>query len=166
MTPRRRRIGMTDSRWWQPAVNQALYPVSSEHRSSGCAIASPLVSGRCSAQRPSWAPIVAGMPTNNRAKPLAHFGDGIMHAPPELDLHFAQRRLQSFAYRVPQHREPSIAPLLYADVRVSRPAEFHHRPLAEPSVRLSPHAAPIRQTFRSYRSASVQRGSRFVGLTF
>ncbi len=50
--------------------------------------------------------------------------------------------------------------------RVSRPAEFHHRPLAEPSVRLSPHSAPIRQTFRSYRSASVQRGSRFLGLTF
>jgi hypothetical protein len=34
--------------------------------------------------------------------------------------------------------------------RVSRPAEFHHRPLAEPSVRLSPHSAPIRQTCRSY----------------
>src|SRR5256886_6137240 len=45
-------------------------------------------------------PIVAGMPTNNRAEPLAHFGDGIMHAPPELDIHFAQLRLQSFTYRV------------------------------------------------------------------
>src|SRR6266481_5666549 len=33
--------------------------------------------------------------------------------------------------------------------RVSRPAGFHHRPLAEPSVRLSPHSAPIRQTCRS-----------------
>jgi NAD(P)-dependent dehydrogenase (short-subunit alcohol dehydrogenase family) len=32
---------------------------------------------------------------------------------------------------------------------VSRPAELHHRPLAEPSVRLSPHSAPIRQTCRS-----------------
>jgi hypothetical protein len=35
-------------------------------------------------------------------------------------------------------------------MRVSRPAEFRHRPLAEPSVRLSPHSAPIRQTCRSY----------------
>src|SRR5882762_3189700 len=35
-------------------------------------------------------------------------------------------------------------------MRVSRPAELHHRPLAEPSVRLSPHSAPIRQTCRSY----------------
>ncbi len=51
-------------------------------------------------------------------------------------------------------------------VGLSRPAEFHHRPLAEPSVRLSPHSAPIRQTFRSYRSASVQRGSRFLGRAF
>ena len=50
------------------------------------------------------------MPSNQRAEPLAHFGDGIMHAPPELDLHFAQLRLQSFAYRVPQHREPPVAP--------------------------------------------------------
>jgi hypothetical protein len=36
--------------------------------------------------------------------------------------------------------------------RVSRPVELHHRPLAEPSMRLSPHSAPIRQTCRSYRS--------------
>ena len=28
--------------------------------------------------------------------------------------------------------------------RVSRPVELHHRPLAEPSMRLSPHSAPIR----------------------
>ncbi len=41
-------------------------------------------------------------------------------------------------------RRPAVPSL-----RVSRPAEFHHRPLAEPSVRLSPHSAPIRQTFRS-----------------
>jgi len=60
------RIEMTDSRWWQPAVNQALHPVPSEHGSSGCvakargAIASPLVSGRCSAQRHSWAPHSSG----------------------------------------------------------------------------------------------------------
>ena len=36
--------------------------------------------------------------------------------------------------------------------RVSRPEGLHHRPLAEPSMRLSPHSAPIRQTCRSYRS--------------
>ena len=31
---------------------------------------------------------------------------------------------------------------------VSRPEEFHPRPLAEPCVRLSPHTAPIRRTRR------------------
>jgi hypothetical protein len=35
--------------------------------------------------------------------------------------------------------------------RVSRPMESHHRPLVEPSVKLS---APIRQTSRSYGCAS------------
>ena len=41
--------------------------------------------------------------------------------------------------------------------RASRPVEFHHRPLTEPSVKLSPHSAPIRRTSRSYRVASAQR---------
>ena len=42
---------------------------------------------------------------------------------------------------------------------VSRPEELHPRPLAERSVRLSPHFAPIRRTCRSCRSASEQRGA-------
>jgi hypothetical protein len=40
---------------------------------------------------------------------------------------------------------------------LSRPMELHHRPLAEPSVRLSPHSAPIRQTCRPHRVANVRR---------
>src|SRR5512132_582945 len=47
-----------------------------------------------------------------------------------------------------------------ASERLSRPAEFHHRPLAEPSVKLSPHSAPIKQTRQSFRSANVQRDPR------
>jgi exodeoxyribonuclease III len=39
---------------------------------------------------------------------------------------------------------------------VSRPMELHHRPLAEPSVRLSPHSAPIRQTCRPHRFTNVR----------
>ena len=42
----------------------------------------------------------------------------------------------------------------------SRPAELHRQPLTEPSVRLSPHSAPIRQTHQSSRSANVQRYPR------
>ena len=110
--------------------------------------------------------VVSKVSTYNRSQPLALFGDGFVHPSLKLSFHLIQFVCNPFPHRLPQHREPSIAPLLHADMRVSRPAEFHHRPLAEPSVRLSPHSAPIRQTFRSYRSASVQRGSRFLGLTF
>ena len=49
-----------------------------------------------------------------------------------------------------QNSPPLLSVCLPGPKRVSRPAEFHHRPLAEPSVRLSPHSAPIRQTCRSY----------------
>jgi hypothetical protein len=42
----------------------------------------------------------------------------------------------------------------------SSPGESHPEALAEPSVRLSPHSAPIRQTRQSYRFASVQRDPR------
>src|ERR1700730_2506104 len=45
-------------------------------------------------------------------------------------------------------------------IRSSRPAELHRQPLTEPSVRLSPHSAPIRQTHQSSRSANVQRYPR------
>jgi len=72
------------------------------------------------------------MPTNNRAEPLAHFGDGIMHAPPELDIHFAQLRLQSFTYRVPQQREPPVAPLLSAHVRKAKEVERFRFPFSTP----------------------------------
>jgi hypothetical protein len=40
--------------------------------------------------------------------------------------------------------------------RLSRPAGFHHRPLAEPDVNLSAHPAPIKQT-RQSNGLSVAR---------
>jgi len=46
-----------------------------------------------------------------------------MHAPPQLGFHLAQLRLQPFAYRLPQHREPSVAPLVSADVRKAKEVE-------------------------------------------
>ncbi len=45
-----------------------------------------------------------------------------------------------------------------ASALVSRPAEFHRQPLAGPSVKLSLHWAPIRQTRRSCRAANARRG--------
>jgi hypothetical protein len=106
--------------------------------------------------------VVAKVSTHNRPQPLALFGDGFVHSSPKLGFHLIQLRLQPFANRLPQHRKPSIAPLLHADMRVSRPAEFRRRPLAELSVRLSPHSAPIRQTCQSYGLS----GARIEALLF
>ena len=44
-----------------------------------------------------------------------------------------------------------------ADVRVSRPWEFHPRPLAEPDVSLSTHPAPIIQPLANIPASNVQR---------
>src|SRR5260370_3893140 len=40
----------------------------------------------------------------------------------------------------------------------SRPAGFHRQPLSEPSMKLSLHSAPIRQTCRACQSASARKG--------
>ena len=45
-------------------------------------------------------------------------------------------------------------------IRESSPGESHPEALAEPSVRLSPHSAPIRQTRQSSRVASGRRDPR------
>ena len=94
--------------------------------------------------------VVAKVSPHNRPQPLALLGDGLVHSSLEFGFHLIQLRLQPFPDRLPQYRKPSIALLLHADMRVSRPAELHRRPLAEPSVRLSPHSAPIRPTCQSY----------------
>ena len=147
---------MTDHRHRQPTVDQAPHTIPQD-----VAVLAP--SGQRTLPEPPYLeskepqrrsvhghPVISVVPPHHRLQPLAHCGNGFVHASLKLGFHLIQLRLQSFPYRLPQHREPSIAPLLHADVRVSRPAEFHHRPLAEPSVRLSPHSAPIRQTCRSY----------------
>src|SRR5467141_383854 len=72
-----------------------------------------------------------------------------MHALRELLFDFPQLRPHALADRPALYGEVPV-PVFPADVRLSRPAESHHRPLAEPSVRLSPHSAPIRQTCRPY----------------
>jgi hypothetical protein len=56
--------------------------------------------------------VVADVSTHHRLQPLAYFGDGFVHASLNLGFRLVQLRLQPFANRLPQHREPSIAPLL------------------------------------------------------
>jgi serine/threonine protein kinase len=59
--------------------------------------------------------VISKVSTHNRPQPLALFGDGFVHSSLKLGFHLLQLRLQPFPYRLPQHREPSIAPLLHAD---------------------------------------------------
>src|SRR5258706_16368009 len=149
-------IGMTDDRQRQPAVDEAPHAIPKDAAVLTAprqrAMPEPSHLETKDPQRglvPGHA-VIPNVPTYHRWQPFALVGDGFVHASLKFGFHLVQLRLQSLAYRLPQHRKPSIAPLLYAYMRLSRPAESHHRPLAEPSVRLSPHSAPITQTGRPY----------------
>ena len=61
-------------------------------------------------------PVVADVSTHHCLQPLAYFGDGFMHPSLKFGFHLVQFRLQPFADRLPQHREPSVAPLLHTDI--------------------------------------------------
>src|ERR1700682_294493 len=76
--------------------------------------------------------VVAKVSTYNRPQPLALFGDGFVHSSPKLGFHLVQLHLQPFPYRLPQHREPSIAPLLYADMRKAQEVERLRLPFSTP----------------------------------
>src|SRR5580693_2106352 len=110
-----------------------------------------------------------------RNKPSSHAEPGGASGPAsrsfvayghELLLDLSKLGTHSLADWLPPEHEARAAPTGRAIMRVSRPAGFHRRPLAEPSVRLSPHSAPIRQTCRSYRAANVRKDSRFPGQAF
>src|SRR5467141_604427 len=149
-------IGMTDDRHGQPAVDEAPHAIPKNAAVLTAprqrAMPEPSHLEPKDPQRvlvPGHA-IIPNVPPYHRLQPLALVGNGFVHASLKFGFHLVQLRLQSLADRLPQHGEPSVAPLLHTDVWLSRPAESHHRPLAEPSVRLSPHSAPIRQTGRPY----------------
>jgi hypothetical protein len=50
----------------------------------------------------------------------------------KLGFHLLQLRLHPFADRLPQHRKPSIAPLLYADMRKTQEVERLRFPFSTP----------------------------------
>ena len=77
-----------------------------------------------------WHPVVPVMCVYHGAQPLAHFRDGVVHASPEFSLHLIQLRLQSFANRLPQHRKPSIASFLPADMREAEEIERFRSPFS------------------------------------
>jgi hypothetical protein len=61
--------------------------------------------------------VISDVSTHHCLQPLADFGNGFMHPSLKFGFHLVQLRLQSLADRLPQHREPSIAPLLHTDMR-------------------------------------------------
>jgi hypothetical protein len=90
-------IGMTDGRHGQPASDEAPHAV------------------------PEYAAVLTA--PRQRAVPEPPYWDRFMPASLKFGFHLVQLRLQLFANRLPQHREPSIAPLLHTDVRKAQEVE-------------------------------------------
>ena len=132
------RIGMTDDRHRQPTVDEAPHAIPED--------AAVLTAPRQRAMpEPSHLEpkdpqrvlvqghsVVLDVSTHHRLQPLALFGDGFVHPSLKLGFHLVQLRLQPFAYRLPQHRKPSITPLLYADVRKAQEVERLGLPFSTP----------------------------------
>src|SRR5216684_1251064 len=122
-------IGMTDASRGQPAVNEPPHPVPEDSTVLAAprqhAVPAPADLEPKHGQR--WAvhghAVVTDVSTNNRAQPLAYCRDGVVHASLELCCHLSQLRLQTLAYRLPKHREHSVASLLRADMREAEKVE-------------------------------------------
>src|SRR6266480_6439287 len=162
-------IGMTDRRKWQPTVVKT--PLASPE--DAAVLAAPrqrampepphLESKKSQRRVVHGHSVIPDMSTHHRLQPLALVGDGFVHTTLKLGFHLIQLRLQSLADRLPQHRKPSITPLLCADMRPSRPGESHPRPLTEPDVNLSIH--PARATQGRLPPSAETKGSSGFPLT-
>jgi hypothetical protein len=97
--------------------------------------------------------VIADVSAHHRLQPLTYFGDWFMHPSLKLGFHLVQLRQQPFADRLPQHREPSIAPLLHADVRKAKKVERLRLPFSTP--------LPVIDRERTKRQQS-----RFLGMQF
>jgi hypothetical protein len=120
---------MTDRRQRQPASDEAPHtiPTNTAVLAPPRPRAMPIPADSESKQRQRRLvhghSVVAKVSTHNRPQPLAWLEDGFVHASLKLGFHLIQLRLQPLAYRLPQHRESSIALLLHADVRKSEKVE-------------------------------------------
>ena len=123
------RIGMTDAGRRQPAVNQPPHAVPGHAavlaptRERAMPEAADLKPKHVQRGAVHGHAVVTNVPTDNRAQPGADSRNGVVHASSEVGFDLAQLRLQSFANRLPYHREASIAPLLPADVREAEKVE-------------------------------------------
>jgi len=131
-------IGMTDRRQRQPASDEAPHAIPEDAAVLAPprqrAMPKPADSESKNRQRRlvHGHSVVANVSTHNRPQPLALLGDGFVHASLKLGFHLIQLRLQPLADRLPQHREPSIALLLHADVRKAEKVERLRFPFSTP----------------------------------
>src|SRR5882762_5243861 len=131
-------IGMTDDRHGQPASDEAPHAIPKD----AAILAAPRQ--RAVPEPPHLEPkepqrilvqghaVIPNVPTYHRLQPFALGGDGFVHASLKFGFHLVQLRLQSLAYRLPQHRKPSIAPLLYAYMRKAQEVERLRFPFSTP----------------------------------
>src|SRR5439155_25463991 len=85
------------------------------------------------AQRPAvqWHAVVTNVPHHDRAQVGALLRDGVMHAPPELVLHFLELGEHAPSHRLSKHDEPSVAGFPAA---VRLPEEVEGSGLRTPTV--------------------------------
>src|SRR6266436_6599938 len=131
-------IGMTDRRQWQPADDKAPHAIPEDAaglaapRQRAMPEPSHLESKKSQRRVVHGHSVIPDMSTYHRCQPLALFGDGFVHSSLKLGFHLVQLRLQPFAYRLPQHRKPSIAPLLHTDMREAKKVERLRLPFSTP----------------------------------
>jgi hypothetical protein len=104
-------IGMTDSRHRQLASGEAPHAI----RQNAVFVAAQRK--RAMPEPPYWESkdaqrvvvlghsVISDVSAHHRLQPLAHFGDGFMHASLKFGFHLVPLRLQPFANRLPQYRE-------------------------------------------------------------
>src|SRR5437879_5273606 len=160
------RIGMTDGRQRQPASDEAPHAVPeyatvlAAPRQRAMPEPSHLESKKSQRRIVHGHSVIPDVSTHHRLQPLALFGDGFVHTTLKFGFHLIQLRLQPFAYRLPQHRKPSITPLLYADVRKAKEVERLRFPFSTPL----PLVDRIRTELQQPRLFGMQRSEeRRVG---
>ena len=132
------RIGMTDGRQRQPASDEAPHAVPeyatvlAAPRQRAMPEPSHLESKKSQRRVVHGHSVIPDVSTHHRLQPLALFGDGFVHTTLKFGFYLIQLRLQPFAYRLPQHRKPSIAPLPYADVRKAKEVKGLRFPFSTP----------------------------------
>src|SRR5215472_2380093 len=132
------RIGVIDAGRGQPASNQPSHAVPPHSTSMATtrqrAMPEPagLEAEQVERRSVHGHSVIPGVSFDYRAQPLAHSRDGVVHTPLEFGFHLTQLGLQSLAYGLPKHREPSVTSLLPADMCEAEEVEGLGLSLATP----------------------------------